>query len=79
MGFLRGGRSLGALHPGDEPAHVGDAQHLQPLGAQHGDQVEADVRLVLVVGAELSARLDVVLQPVGQPFGELRPCPTWSV
>ncbi|GGY94260.1 hypothetical protein GCM10010365_11190 [Streptomyces poonensis] len=69
LGRCRGGLLLQA---DEEAAHVRDAEGLQPLRAEQGEEVEPDVRLVLVVRAQLPPKLDDVVQPVRQPLGELR-------
>lgn len=64
-----GGRLLLQAH--EEAADVGDAEAFEPLATEERHQVEADVRFVLVEGAELAPGLDDVVQPVRQPLGEL--------
>lgn len=59
------------LQSDEEPADVSNAEGFEPLGTEEGHQVEPDVRLVLVEGAELPPGLDDVVQPVRQPLREL--------
>lgn len=67
------GRSCGGLllQRHQEAPYISDAQRFEPLGPDHRHEVEAYVRLVLVVRAELAARFDHVVQPVRQPVSEL--------